>query len=157
LQEINMTHTMRATVVAMALAGLSATLHASNDWSVNEEPQSCGPKMVRGRYGFTVTGTQFFAPPTPPVQAVTVGQIVFDGHGGLSGSDVVSLSGQIVPRTLTGNYVVRRDCTIEARVDFLTGTPGFKFTFRAVIVDQGREILAIQTDPGALFIGTLKK
>jgi hypothetical protein len=134
-----------------------ATPQAADSQNAGDRAQPCGPRTVRGRYGFTVTGTQFFPPPAPPLQAATVGTIEFDGRGGFTGSDIASFSGQVFSRTLTGTYSVHGSCTLDATLEVLTGTPGLRFSFSAVIVDQGREILFIQTDPGSLFVGSLKK
>jgi hypothetical protein len=157
-------------MVATVLVGLSGqpnvgSLGASpvaDQREVPTQPNSgdkptCGHRSLFGRYGFTVTGTQFFPPPQPPVQAATVGVIEFDGRGGLTGSDIASFSGQIFSRTLAGTYVMQPNCTFEATVDILTGTPGLTFHFSAVMVDGGSEITFIQTDPGSLFVGALKK
>jgi hypothetical protein len=134
-----------------------ATLHAANGQNPGDRAQPCGPRTVRGRYGFSVTGTQYFPPPAPPVQAATVGVLEFDGRGGFTGSDIASFSGQVFARTLAGTYTVQESCTLDATLEVLTGTPGLRLTFSAVIVEQGREILFIQTDPGSLFTGSLKR
>jgi hypothetical protein len=126
-------------------------------WAPHDADRPCTRRSLYGRYGFTVTGTQFLPPPNPPVQASTVGIVEFDGRGNFTGADTASFSGQIFQRTLKGTYVMRPNCTFDATAEILTGTPGLVFNFTAVILENRSEIQFIQTDPGALFTGTLKK
>jgi hypothetical protein len=68
------------------------------------------------------------------------GLVTFDGNGNLSASETVSVGGLVDPVNAMGTYTVNSDCT---------GT----FTnpharLNLVIVRNGREILAVNTDPG---------
>jgi hypothetical protein len=76
----------------------------------------------------------------------------------LSGSDVASFSGQIVPRTFKGTYSVNPNCTARATLTILTGFPiGATFNFALVTFNNGREARFIQTDPGSQFTGNAKR
>jgi hypothetical protein len=104
----------------------------------------CNLETLNGRYGLTFNG--FFTRGAVPA-AITAftpvtggGVVTFDGNGNLSASEVVSIGGQVIPVNLPGTYTVNSDCTGSFT------TPAAHLNL--VIVHNGREILAVNTDPG---------
>lgn len=114
----------------------------------------CTQKSIQGSYGFISSGSA--GPPTIPAEVsgplVGVGTVNFGSRGGFTLIATRSVNGSIDPQplTLTGSYVVNPDCTLT--MSFAVG-----FTFRAVIVDGGKEIQFIETDPGTTFIVVAKR
>ena len=165
---------MNAMVVATLLVALPALLSlagiessetalvttvsaaALDDVQATAATASFGRTTVRGHYGFTVTGTQFL-PPASPVQVVSVGFVDFANDGTFVGADVISVEGEIIPRTLTGSYSVEPNCTLAMTIEIQSGMPGSTFHFAGVITGKGKEILLVQTDPGSMFTGSLKR
>lgn len=78
---------------------------------------------------------------------------MFDGAGNFSGSDTNSFGGAVSTYPVSGTYTVERDCTGTLNVNL----PGFTITNNIVIVDEGKEILVIQTNPGTVVTGTMKR
>jgi len=108
---------------------------------------SCNNATIRGSYGTKFTGT-FNAE-----ELAVVGLVRFDGTGNFQGTDVLTGDGNVsINRTVSGTYSVQPDCSLEI-VFVATGT-GF---LSGAIVDRGKEIFLIQTNPGSVLTGTFKK
>ncbi|MFN2452611.1 MAG: hypothetical protein ABR577_00135 [Pyrinomonadaceae bacterium] len=120
----------------------------------------CGLHTLRGGYGLKATGTFFLVPPTPtsppsnPVLLATVGRLVFDGSGNFTGTDSTSFGGAISQNATTGTYTVEPDCTGTLNVTFANG---FTAAGSIVVVDEGKEIFYIETVPGTVVTGTMKR
>src|SRR3954471_6956982 len=69
------------------------TVRAESHTPMNQE--SCGLKTLRGFYGFTTTGS--IVSGGPPGLLADVGVLTFDGLGGVSQVETLSLNGVIVP------------------------------------------------------------
>ncbi len=72
----------------------------------------CNDQLIKGTYGFVVDGELFLAP--PPGLLKGVGMITFDGKGGLTQIDSISVNGTAAPgfsKPATGSYRVNDDCT----------------------------------------------
>ncbi|MCC5613965.1 hypothetical protein LC605_02505 [Nostoc sp. CHAB 5836] len=109
---------------------------------------SCNNATIKGSYGTKFTGT-FAATPI-----AVVGLVQFDGNGNFQGIDALSSDGAVSPnRIVSGTYSVRQDCTVQI---VFTGGNGTAFLSGA-IVDGGKEIFLIQTNPGSVLTGTFKK
>ena len=130
-----------------ALIALRATFPGSTLPKVHAQEevlQVCSATTLNGRYGVTFRGfTTNAAVPasiTAFVPIIGGGLVTFDGNGNLTASETVSLGGLILPVNVPGTYTVNSDCT------------GSLTTSRAhlnlVIVRNGREILAVNTDHG---------
>lgn len=113
----------------------------------------CGEHTLRGSYGTNISGT-FFLSPTMPIPIASVGRLVFDGVGNVSGTDSNSFGGTFSRSAVTGTYTVEGDCTGTLTVTFPNG---FVITNDIVIVDSGKEVSLIQTNPGAVVTGVLKR
>lgn len=108
--------------------------------------EGCSLETLRGAYGLTFHG--FAAANNAFIPVVGGGLVMFDGDGNHSISETVSLGGQIVPLKLPGTYRVNSDCT-----GYLTAGSGMSAVhLNLVIVRNGREILAVNADPGGIAV-----
>jgi hypothetical protein len=148
-----------ATLVAVAaMISLGATLPEGTLPKVHAQEvdlEGCSAATLNGRYGLTFHGfsTNSAVLPAPISAFIPVaggGVVTFDGNGNLSISETVSLGGQILPLTLSGSYTVNTDCTGS-----ITTANGVHL--KTVIVRNGREILAVNTDPGRVAVDNFIK
>ena len=121
---------------------------------------TCTNARVEGHFGFEMTGTFLTgAPATGPV--ALIGELKFSvnpsGDGLISGHIAASEDGTILTfadEPVTGSYKVGPDCRGTATIT-PRGQPEMHFSF--VVVDWGKELLAIETDADAAVSGTLVK
>jgi hypothetical protein len=71
----------------------------------------CDPAKLVGAYGFQLSGHTTISGEAKPV--VSVGRLVFDGKGGLSGYSSVNFAGYFLGNPVTGAYEAHTDCTIS--------------------------------------------
>jgi hypothetical protein len=115
---------------------------------MSRTPAECKSADMRKQYAFTLSGTSI--PMVPGESSGTVdakGLIKSDGNGGFK-------------LTITGDAATATDATVavdaQCIVDMQLALPAkgaatiTPMTLRGVLVDDGREILAIRTDPGAM-------
>ncbi len=121
--------------------------------SVGEARDGCSNATLSGAYGFKGNGSVVLPNGTKADVAV-VGRTVFDGRGGLSGSDTNSFNGNITRETTTGTYNVNKDCTGS---ETFTSSSGNKVNADFVIVENGREAFFIETDPGVVLTVTAER
>ena len=96
-------------------------------------PGACTAQNLAARYSYTVSGS------TTPMQ---------DGDT----ARTVSTKGTVdVARS--GTFQVNSDCTVEFDLLVLRDGRLASMHMRGILVNGGREILAIQTDPGAMVAG----
>ena len=108
-----------ATLVLLTL-GVLGTAHAQS------EHAACNNKLIAGNYGFTLDGNKLGGQgPTGP--QVGVAMTEFDGKGGLTQIDTVTVNGEVVAdfthTPATGTYKVNSDCTGTFTIDFTDGRP----------------------------------
>jgi hypothetical protein len=108
---------------------------------------------LEGSYGFSRNGTAG----SGTISAAAVGVLVFDGAGNVSGHDTTSVNGNIIRRTFSGTYTVNPDCTGSITITFITGTPGRVSASDFVIVDGGKGLLLINTNPGEVIVGSARR
>jgi hypothetical protein len=124
----------------------------SNNDRVNQV--ACSNKSLRGTYGFSAQGNTLKDSPVPAALQgpfASSGFATFDGQGNFTLTATSSFNGIIQgPTTVTGSYRVNADCTYDSKAD--NGA-----TFRAVIVNGGKELLIMQTTPGVAITGTAIK
>lgn len=122
------------------------TVRAESRTDVKEE--SCGLKTLRGFYGFTTTGS--IVSGGPPGLVADVGLLTFDGQGGVSQVETLSLNGVIIPEriSISGTYSVDDNCTGDMTI--VVPAPGGVATLEShfVIVDHGKSLRAIVTGAG---------
>jgi hypothetical protein len=129
-------------------------------FEVAQGSPTCTKAGVKGSFGLEATGVFVKgAPFTGPV--ALIGELVFSvnasGDGEISGNVAGSESGTILTFTeepVTGSYSVSEDCTGTA-----TMTPKGKsaLNFSFVVVNSGKEMLAILTDSDTVVTGTLQR
>lgn len=83
-----------------------------------------------------------------------VGRIVLDGHGNLGGTETFSVGGIISVVPVTGTYTVSGDCLGTVQI-IPSGFPTENFNM--VVVNQGKEMLLIETDATTLIEGTVQQ
>ncbi|HSR67053.1 MAG TPA: hypothetical protein VLU25_03865 [Acidobacteriota bacterium] len=143
------------------LAGSYQSIRLPNDSSAAPDP-SFGPKfcsehMLRGSYGTNITGV-FLEPTSDPQVLVSkplasVGILTFDGLGTVWGTDTNSFNGTVQVFSVTGSFFINDDCTGS----LLVNLGGFVISNDIVVLDRGREVFLIQTTPGAVVTGVLKR
>ncbi len=131
------------------LSTFSAILHAQ---PVVRGPHTCTNASIAGPYGYTISGLVVNGDGsfTPDADS---GTITSDGNGNLTGFDTDNLGGQIQSQTFTGTYTVNSDCRSSASI---TSNYGVVRNFNLVIVDNGQEILLIESDAGVVVSGSAK-
>jgi hypothetical protein len=129
-------------------------------FGVKQGDRACSNDSVKGNFGFEATGS--FAPGAPFTgPAAFVGELKLgvddSGDGVLSGHVTASEDGTIftfADEPVTGAYSVNSDCTGTATIT-PKGQPTLNFDF--VVVDCGKQILALETDANTVVSGTLIK
>jgi len=132
----------------------------SSGFGVRQGFPTCTNAGVEGRFGFETTGRFLTgAPITGPV--AFIGELKFSlnpsGDGVISGHVAGSEDGTILTfadEPVTGYYKVEKDCRGTATIT-PKGQPEMHFSF--VVVDCGKELLAIETDSDAAVKGTLQR
>lgn len=130
---------MKKTMMTLAI-GTCAIL-ASVLPAAAQDDRRCNNQLIEGGYGFTVQGTKL-AGPGPVGSQVGVALTHFDGKGGMSQIDTVTINGTVVAdfthTPANGTYTVNPDCTGTFTIIFTDGRPPVATAF--VVVDEGREI-----------------
>jgi hypothetical protein len=135
-------------------------LHLFSEGSaVTQGSPTCTNAGVEGRFGFETTGV-FLAETSAPAVAfigqlkLTVnpsGEGVISGHLASSEDDTFL---NIAEEPVTGSYKVERDCRGTATI---TPKGHAEMHFRLVVVDCGKEMLAIETDADTVVSGTFQR
>jgi hypothetical protein len=112
--------------------------------------RSCSLASLHGTYGFSFNGT---VAPFGPVAGQ--GTIVFTSAGNLSGSYNESVNGVLFQGKFTGSFNVNADCTGAGTVTGLSHT--WTVQMHLVVVDNGKEVLLLETDPGRVVSGVAKR
>jgi len=128
--------------------------------AVAQGSPTCTNAGVKGSFGFQASGVFLAgAPATGPV--TFIGELVLSvnkaGDGVISGRVAGSEDGTILTfkeAPVTGSYSVIADCTGTATIT-PSGHSAMHFSF--VVVDGGKEALAIETDADTVVSGTLQQ
>jgi len=120
-------------------------------YAQRESPSACNNRIIAGNYGFTIQGNKLGGQgPTGPQVGVAMTQ--FDGKGGLTQIDTVTVSGDVVAdfthTPATGTYTVNSDCTGTFTINFTDGRPPLATNF--VVVEGGLEIDTVVTSSGGM-------
>jgi hypothetical protein len=129
-----------------------STARAESDGDEHHLPR-CSVARLRGSFGFTTTGWIVFGGPVGPV--ADVGVLTFDGVGGVSQTETLSLNGVPGERSSAGIYSVDRDCTGEMTITHTQPAGESKSHF--VIVDGGKELRSIVTGAGRVLTTIARK
>jgi hypothetical protein len=132
----------------------------SSGFGVKQVSPTCTNAGVEGRFGFETTG-MLLAGGAVTGPAAFIGELKFkvntSGDGEISGHIAGSEDGTILTfadEPVTGSYKVDKDCRGTATIT-PKGQPEMHFSF--VVVDCGKELLAIETDADEAVSGTLVK
>src|SRR5215469_4423770 len=126
-----------------------------------EENQSCSLATLHGSYG---SGTTGLINSSSDPNAITIGTFVpyaevalfkFDGRGSFTATAQPDFGGQILPpNPATGTYTVNpSDCTGTMTINI---SGGGSINRSLVIVDGGKDIEFVSTDPGLVIAGSIK-
>ncbi|MGA7293803.1 MAG: hypothetical protein WBW53_09565 [Terriglobales bacterium] len=127
---------------------------------VKQGSPTCTNAGVKGSFGFETTGVFLAgAPVTGPVAFIGELELTVDpsGDGVISGQIAGSEDGTILTfaeEPVTGSYRVDTDCRGRATIK-PKGLPEMRF--HLVVVDGGKEMLAMETDANTVVSGTLVK
>ncbi len=122
----------------------------------------CTNAGIKGDYGLVATGVFVTGAPFPTGPVDLIGELALSvnkksGDGVISGEAAGSENGTILTfadEPVTGSYSVSSDCTGTATIT-PEGESALNFSF--VIVDSGKEMLAIETDADTVVTGTLQR
>jgi hypothetical protein len=140
---------MNKKLVVNVAALVVLTLGALGSGYAQSESAACNNKLITGNYGFTIQGNKLGGQgPTGPQVGVAMTQ--FDGKGGLTQIDTVTVSGEVVAdfthTPATGTYTVNSDCTGTFTINFTDGRPPVVANF--VVVEGGAEIDTVVISAG---------
>ena len=140
---------MHKKLVVNVATSVLLVLAAMGSGYAQSDSAACNNKLIAGNYGFTIQGNKLGGQgPTGP--QVGVAMTEFDGKGGLTQIDTVTVSGEVVAdfthTRATGAYTVNSDCMGTFTIDFTDGRPPVVTNF--VVVDDGFEIDTVVTRAG---------
>jgi hypothetical protein len=129
-------------------------------FAVKQASPTCTNAGVQGRFGFETTGV--FLAGAPAIGAVAfIGELKLganpSGEGVISGHVASSVDNTFLnfaDQPVTGSYTVDKDCRGTAIIK-PEGQPEMHFSF--VVVDCGKELMAVETDADTVVSGTLVK
>lgn len=140
--KLSMVATHIMIVFGLLAVGATAVAQSKNESNIGGR---CSNRTLKGSYGELLNGTILgYGPFT------VVGVATFDGDGNWSRVETSNVNGQVFPETLTGTYTVNPDCSGTALM-----TNGESSAF--VIVNEGRKIFAMGTNPIAVLTVVLEK
>jgi len=132
---------MRLTLHLLLISGLALSAHAAD---------VCNPRDVQGTYGFQIAGETAISGASQP--AVSLGRLIFDADGGVSGTSSVKFAGLLLGNPVTGTYESHADCSVTWSLQDDSG--GFQH-FRGVAAPGGGRVRFRQADPGGMRDGLM--
>ncbi len=143
-----------STVVALVLLG---TKHPDGILAKVYAQDGCSLRTLHGRYGGAANALVTTGPPPVSISATIPIAVLavqtFDGTGNFSTSNTTNLGGLVFTSTGSGTYAVNADCT--GSVTFSLDGEVIHSSF--VIVDHGKQLLSVSTDPGVVASATATK
>jgi hypothetical protein len=115
-------------------------------------PQTCTNGSIAENYGLWIQGTQP-GPGGANPSFYGAATLTADGNGVFTGSGTFILNGQASSGAVSGSYSVNTDCTGQGTIQY---PPGQSMHIGLMVTNGGQEVDFIQSDTGALVIGTLK-
>ena len=128
------------------LAGLAGIVLSLSPAALADSKR-CNESSLKGTFAFTGSGSVV----TPAQLAgpfAEVGTQTFDGRGTTQYTATLSLNGNVIPVTATGNYTVNSDCTGTMTVQVAPFGATVHIFF--AIATSGTEFHAIETDAGGV-------
>jgi hypothetical protein len=112
----------------------------------------CNPADLVGPYAFQLTGsTDISGTPRP---TASLGRIVFDERGSLSGTASATFRGLLLGNPVTGSYEAKSDCSVVWKLQDDSG--GFQ-NFSGTLSTDGTRVQFKQTDPGGAQRGIMQR
>lgn len=112
----------------------------------------CSPAQVQGVYGFQLSGETTISGGRQP--AASVGRLVLDGMGNVSGVSSVNFAGYFLGNSVTGTYQAHNDCSISWS---LQDDSGAYQHFSGTVTPDGKQVQFRQTDEGAARHGIMSQ
>ncbi|MBV9746321.1 MAG: hypothetical protein JO099_21405 [Acidobacteriia bacterium] len=135
----------------MTQDGARITFHQSDaggarDGVMQRLPTSCSAGDFRGRYSLSVSGSSIDVDTNKITGTLSQsGQIEADGQGNVSFIASPSSAAQHA-----GTFEIGDDCFVQLALQLSTGNDTVQWKFRAVVVNGGRELIGIESDPGTV-------
>lgn len=153
---------MKRSVITLVIVSCALLASASTTTAAQEDDHRCNNGLIEGTYGFSVQGTKLAGLGLVGLQ-VGVAMTHFDGQGGLSQIDTVTIDGKVAAdfthAPANGTYTVNTDCTGSFTIVFTDGRPPVTTAF--VVVEGGHEIDTVVTSAagtqGILATGSVGK
>lgn len=106
----------------------------------------CPPSSFQGRYELNLSGNSVDVYSGRAFGRVTfAGSVQADGAGGISFT-----TGRGAPTVKAGSYDFEDGCFVHVTVPPVGGNRTNEMHFRGILVDDGRTLFGMQTDPGAV-------
>ncbi len=142
-------------VTALTIMGIAVVVSVFGVAPAIQAQATCTNASLSGTYGFSVRGF-FQGTPVPSTTAsnpiASVGTTTFDGAGGWASNYTESINGTLSTVSHAGTYAVGSNC-----IGTLTVTSGGTGTRSLVIHSQTNEAFVLNTTPGVVLAGILKK
>src|SRR5579862_377083 len=144
--------------IVVTSTGFLAVHPFSEGFAVKQGPPTCTDAGVQGSFGFETTGL-FLAGAPATGWVAFIGELKLtvnpSGQGVIRGHIPGAEDSTTFPEEpVTGSYKIDRDCTGTATIT-PKGQPEMHFSF--VVVDSGKELLAVETDSDTVVSGTLQR
>jgi hypothetical protein len=110
----------------------------------------CDPQKFEGQYGVQLAGTTTISGAVQPV--ASIGRLVFDGKGAVSGYVSVNFTGLLLGNPVTGSYQAGTDCSLTWK---LQDDSGAYQNFAGTMTSDFVRVRFRQTDKGAAREGTM--
>jgi hypothetical protein len=145
--------------IVVTSTGFLALHLFSEGFAVKQGSPTCTNAGVKGSFGFETTGVFLAEAPAPAVAFIGELRLTVNpsGEGVISGHVAASEDGTFLTfaeEPVTGSYRVDRDCRGTATI---TPKERSEMHFSFVVVDCGKEMVAIETDADTVVSGTLVK
>lgn len=106
----------------------------------------CSDFNLSGKFSLTISGATLDVDTAVESGRVSfTGLLIADGAGGLAFATRPGL-----PALPAGTYEIHGDCLGELKLELRLGSKTETTHFRGVLVENGRKVLAIETDPGTV-------
>jgi len=112
----------------------------------------CNPAVLAGPYAFQLSGTTTIS--GSPKPTASLGRIVLDGDGNVSGTASAMFSGFLLGNPVNGTYEAKPDCSIAWKLQDDSGA--FQH-FSGKYWADGRRVEFQQSDPGGARKGIMVK
>ncbi len=145
---------MKRVIVVIFLCGVAMgagyALRALSSAPPVRAQSGCTNANFQGAFGYTFRGSVSVNSILAPYAAA--GRLVADGNGKFTGAESASVNGDIVRRVYNGVYAMNPNCSGTA---ILNDNFGAVNNFDFIIVNGGKRVDFVQTDPGTALTGTL--